>query len=356
MAGKVSVCETLVRKVLPRVRPNLPQQFDVAAKSVGKSRWIGSDGKPIEVWYDPASRGGKALAEDILQNRIDDMMKWLDDAFGVHGGSGNVIVIPGNGGAYHYGCDFLSGRDWYEDDMGLHGPTTDNNGGMVVGLVMAEVSESYMGAQGKSWDCGGSGGEALSRICAEAASGGIAGAMSGGFSARSSWDGADWISRDQGSDQHYPSIGCGMLYLDWMRSLGHTLQQIIRAGSPGRTLAGNYHLVAGKPAAAAWPDFKAAVAAVDVTATNPFSIVDTPYPGTTTPPPPPPPPPPPTGLTLTLKDVPCEIGGLAAHLGMSPLSDADCTARYGMTWQQLLAMIIAILQGLMGAKQKRTPE
>lgn len=265
--------------------------FDNPATKVGDSKWVGSDGKPISVYYDPASQGGLALATDILQNRIDDIMAFCDDAYQTKGQQGDVLIVPGNSGAYHYGCSWNSSgqgnSDWYEDDMGLTAPTTNNNGGIVTGLVMAEVTESYMGAS-KGWNCGGSGGEALSRIFAETASGGIAGAMSSGFSARSSYDGTDWISKDQGTDQDYPSIGCGMLYMDWMRSLGYTLQQIVRAGESDGSLASNYAALTGKPASQAFADFTTAVGKVDINATNPFNIKDTPFPGGTTPPPPPP--------------------------------------------------------------------
>ncbi len=299
-----AVC-TVGPKVCAKKGVNFPKKdskgvgFDNPTKLVGTSKWKGSDGQPITVYYDPSlGSNGAALAQDILANRIDDIMAYCDDAFQTRGMQGDVIIVPGNSGAYHAGCDWNpnsgAASDWYEDDMGTSPPPASSPGGLVAGLVMAEVCESYMGSQNKGWDCGGSGGEALSRIIAETASGGINGAMSGGFSARSSYDGSDWISRDQGTDQDYPSIGCGMLYLDWMRSQGFTLQQIIQAGESDGTLAGNYATLTGKPKSQAWSDFQTAIRKVDINAANPFNIKDSPYPlgsGPT-----PPPPPPPTGL------------------------------------------------------------
>ncbi len=151
-------------------------------------------------------------------------------------------------------CGFgAAGGDWYAD--------VAHDARMTFGLVMAEVCESYMGLQAKGWNCGGSGGEGLSRFLAEIVSGGPNGSL-GAFSSGASWDGTDWISRDQGTDQDYPSIGCAILYCWWMTFKGYTVQQITQAGEPNGTLATNYAALTGRPASQAFADFKAAVAAV----------------------------------------------------------------------------------------------
>src|SRR5207249_1513039 len=129
--------------------------FDYPAKLIGVSQWKGQDGKGVSVYYDPSTgSAGKAAAEYLL-SKIDDVMNSCDVWFGVKGFSGNALVCPDFGGAYHYGCDFQDGGDWY---LSISDKET------VVGLAMAEISESYMGLQGKGWNCGGSGGEALSRV------------------------------------------------------------------------------------------------------------------------------------------------------------------------------------------------
>lgn len=283
-------------------------RFDNPAAHVGTSAWQGTDGAGVGVWYDPAlGSRGRELALDIL-GRIDALMTYCDAAFATRGKSGNVIIIPGNSGAYHSGCSFNAdggGSDWYIDDMGVLAPPASGPGGLTLGLVMAEVCESYM--SNKGWNCGGSAGEGLSRILAEIVSGGINGAMSGGFSARSSYSGADWISKDQGSDQDYDSIGCSMLYIDWMRKLGYSIEAIIQAGEPNGTLASNYAALTGKPPGQAFVDFKAAVAQVNINANNPFGIPDSPYPlgGAPAPPAPPiPPMPAPLPLPVPLPPAP----------------------------------------------------
>ena len=48
---------------------------------------------------------------------------------------------------------------------------------MTNGLIVAELTECFMGAQNQGWDCGGSNGETLSRFLAELESGGPAGAL-----------------------------------------------------------------------------------------------------------------------------------------------------------------------------------
>jgi len=270
-------------KKLP-LRETHANGFDYRVTLVGKSAWLGKDGKPVTVYYDPSTgAAGLTVAQYVLE-KIEDVMRSCDAWFGVSGLGGNIIVAPDFGGAYHYGCSFDQGGDWY---LSLSDQDT------TVGLAVAEITESYMGLQAKGWNCGGSGGEALSRVLAEIATGGPDGAMRD-YSAGPSWTGADWINRDSGTDQDYPSTGCGVLYLWWLLSLGHTVEQIVQAGESGGVLAGNYRDVTGKKQTDAWTDFKAAIKAIGGAGSmqndNPFGAKNPPYPaGGPTPPPPPPP-------------------------------------------------------------------
>ncbi len=330
-------------KHIERMAAARPGQFDFPTSLVGNSKWLGSDGKGVGVYYDPATgAAGLKAAQDVLAG-IDDLMAFCDTAFGVKGKSGNVIVCAvggatdGTGGAYHYGCSFNAdspGSDWYED--------TSPNPQETFGLVMAEVCESYMGLQSKGWNCGGSGGEALSRVLAEIVSGGPKGALAD-FASGTSYTGADWISKDQGTDGDYPSIGCGVLYLWWM--LGkYTIQQIVLAGEPDGTLASNYAALTGKPSPQAFIDFTAALAvAGGPTSDNPFGTKIPPYPGTPAPPPvppvppvPPTPPVPGTGFSGTL------IYSDGALVSVTPTS----AEHLGDGWQWLLTAVENILKQL----------
>ncbi len=270
--------KVLAKKTKMAMNVKAASGFDYPATLVGTSKWVGSDGKPVTIYYDPATgQAGLDVANYVL-SKIDDLMTYCDWAFGVKGHGGNVIVAPDFGGAYHYGCDFAGGGDWYESLSG---------NGTTLGLVMAEVVESYMGFAGKGWNCGGSGGEGLSRFLAEVATNGAQGDMSA-YAAGPSWDGTDWISSDQGTDQDYPSTGCAVLYCWWMMKLGYTVAQLVQAGEPDGTLKSNYAAITGKPATQAFADFKAAVAAAGaVNDDNPFQAANPPYPVGGNPPPPP---------------------------------------------------------------------
>jgi hypothetical protein len=255
----------------------------------------------VTVLYDPATGAtGLTTALSVLK-RVDSLMQFLDEVFGTRGFSGNVIVAPDFGGAYHADCNFNalgSGSDWYISESGQD--TT-------FGLVMAEACESYMGLQNKGWNCGGSGGEGLSRFLAEVATGGATVAMAA-YTSGPSWDGLDWITHDQGTDQDYSSIGCSVLYFWWMISQGFTVRQLCQTGAPDGTLASNYALLTKKPAGQAFANFKSAVAAIvgsgSMTNDNPWNAATPPFPPavptpTPTPTPTPAPAPAPTaGLTL----------------------------------------------------------
>ena len=253
--------------------------FDFPTKFIGKSKWLGSDGKPVNILVDPSlGAAGEAVAQNLL-TRIDDAMASCDVWFGVRGQGGNCIIAPAFGGAYHYGCSFTNGGDWY-----LSMDTND----VILGLALAEITESYMGLQGKGWNCGGSGGEGLSRVLAETGTGGPNGAMKD-FATGSAWDGTDWISRDQGTDQDFSSTGCAVLYLYWMLSQGFKLEQIVQTGEPGKVLAGNYAALTGKAASSAIGAFRSATPR-PASGDNPYNAPLPAYPATAAPPPAPPPP------------------------------------------------------------------
>ncbi len=72
--------------------------FDYPTTIIGQSKWKGSDGRPVTVYYDPATGAqGKAAALYLL-SKIDDVMTACDVWFGVKGASGNCIVAPDFGG------------------------------------------------------------------------------------------------------------------------------------------------------------------------------------------------------------------------------------------------------------------
>jgi hypothetical protein len=227
--------------------------FDFPTQLVGTT----ADGK-VTVYYDPAlGAQGSALAQQILQISMNTYAE-CQAFFNVQGQPINVIIAAldgatdGSTGAYHYGCSFNPGGDLY-CDAAFGNPVLTN------GLVVAELTESFMGAQAKGWDCGGSNGEALSRLLAEQLSGGPDGVLAP-YATGPAWAQAgrpNWIDANEPTDQDAVSTGCGMVYLYWMMSKGFSAAQITQAACPDGTLASNYKTLTG--AATAWADFSAAL-------------------------------------------------------------------------------------------------
>ena len=226
----------------------------------------------ITVLYDTAlGPQGLTLAQQFL-NVASRPYTDLEVIFGIAGAAVQVNIASvsghndGSGGAYHFGCDFTSGGVLYLD--ATFASTTVNPLDLLVGLYVAELSECFMGAQGKGWGCEASNGEALSRFCAEQET--PPGTMNH-FATGPDWANAgypNWIDRTELTDRNHISTGCAVVYLYWLRSLGFTIPEIVQAG--GATLAANYTKLTGKTTA--HNDLMAALFAVNVTSDNPFPV------------------------------------------------------------------------------------
>ena len=225
----------------------------------------------ITVAYDPGlGSRGMGLAQQLL-NAVTSPYDNMQAFFGVAGGSVEIVVSPlsgsndGSGGAYHYGCDFTTGGVLYLD--ATFASTTVNPLNLELGLYVAELSECFMGAQGRGWNCGFSNGEGLSRFAAEQET--PSGTLND-FATGPAWAQAgftDWVNRTEQTDRDDVSTGCAIVYIYWMRSLGFTIAQIVRAG--GATLSANYQGLTGK--ATAYQDLLAAVKGLKITSDNPFT-------------------------------------------------------------------------------------
>jgi hypothetical protein len=251
-----------------------PTGFDYPVQLVGTT----PDGN-VTVYYDPMLGLPAATVAQQVLNSAAQTYASSQAFFNVPGQPVNVIfaalngATDGTGGAYHYGCNFNPGGDLYCD-------VAYGNPQLSTGLVVAELTECFMGAQNKGWDCGASNGEALSRVLAELLSGGARGALAA-FASGPVWDQAgrpDWIDATEPTDQDLISTGCGVVYLYWMISKGLTAAQITQAGCPLGTLASNYSALTGS--ATAWADFIGAVNALP-------SGISSDDPWGTAPPPPP---------------------------------------------------------------------
>jgi len=238
----------------------------------GTAQLVGTSTGGVTVYVDP-SLGQPALqnAEDLLAD-ADRIVQANNTIFNITGEPVDVIVFAlggntdGTGGADHNGCTFTDGNA-IEVDASFGSPAR------VSALFEAELSECAMNGQ----LCGYSTGEALSRWCAAVVG---SNALSD-FATAPVWaqDGmANWVDQTQPTDQGTDSTGCGMAFLSWVLSQGHSLAEVAQAmvalGDSG-TLAQLYGQVTGNPATAAWSQFTAAINALPggVTSDDPFNAL-----------------------------------------------------------------------------------
>lgn len=238
----------------------------------GKSQLVATSATHVTVYVDP-SLGAPALqnAHDLLA-AADSVVTQNNAFFGITGGAVDVILFAlggatdGTGGADHNGCDFTSGKE-IEVDVSYGAPER------IAALFEAELSECAM----KANLCGISTGEALSRWCAAVVSNNAL----ADFATAPIWaqDGmVNWVDQANQTDQDADSTGCGMAFLSWLMSQGHTLEKIapvmVTLGNAG-TLAQLYAKLTGNAAANAWPKFETAIKALagGVTDDDPFKAL-----------------------------------------------------------------------------------
>ena len=126
-------------------------------------------------------------------------------------------------------------------------------------LLVAEADEVFMANFGHGWNCGASPGEGLSRVLANDMYPGV---EPNDFLSASVWldlnPRPNYIDYRKPTDTDYPSIGCSVLFLNWLHfELKHSWSDIIAAG--GATLAKTYQGLTKKKTA--WKDFGAMISA-----------------------------------------------------------------------------------------------
>jgi hypothetical protein len=194
----------------------------------------------FNVYYNPSlGTGGPVIADAVLAS-CEFEFERLQGYFGGITPAGlpfNIIISPGLGGAYHYGC---SATDLYCD--GDTSPTPDSNHTRM--LVVAEEVEVFSAAQGAGWNCGASNGEGLSRVLATE----MYPAELDGFTSAASWLDApgrpNFVDNNDPTDTNYVSIGCSVLFLNYLRyQLKFSWNEITEAAAP--TLAQTYTKLTG---------------------------------------------------------------------------------------------------------------
>ncbi len=261
-----------LRPPLRSVTPDAAASTPAWPSFKGNAQQVGTSTAGVTVYVDP-SLGAQGLqnAKELLDG-ADSVVQQNNTIFGITGGPVDVLVFAlngstdGTGGADHGGCDFRIGNA-IEVDASL------GSSPRVLGLFEAELSECAMNGR----LCGLSTGEALSRWCAMFVS---ANALPD-FATAPHWaqDGMpNWVDQTAPTDTDPDSTGCGMAFLSWLLSQGHTLSQIAQTmvglGDPG-TLAELYGRLTGDAASNAWSKFSAALAALPggVTTDDPFNAM-----------------------------------------------------------------------------------
>jgi len=225
----------------------------------------------FDVWYlKRLGQKGAALAAAILQNCERDYTT-LEQAFGgitPHRLPFVVQITSDSTGASHSSC--------MGTDVSVGGKSATNVD-FIRSLLVAEADEVFMANFGHGWDCGASTGEGLSRVLANDIYQGVEPAN---FISSSVWLSLkarpNFVDQTDPTDTNYLSIGCSVLFLNWLRfQLNYSWAKIIEAG--GATLAATYKNLTGKPTG--WNDFTATINTkfppgpkYNLTTDNPFPL------------------------------------------------------------------------------------
>lgn len=240
----------------------------------GQAKLVGTSREGVSVYVDEAL-GADATknAEDLLA-AADRVVEQNNAIFGIDGAPVDVVVCAlhgptdGTGGADHDGCDFKSGGAIEVD-------AAYGNSNRVIALFEAELSECAMNGR----LCGRSTGEALSRWCSAV----VGDNALADFATAPQWaeDGMpNWVDQTAQTDQDADSTGCGMAFLSWLLSQGHSLGQVavaMVALGDGGTLAELYAQLTGRPADEAWGNFSQAIEGLPdgLTSDDPFGALAT---------------------------------------------------------------------------------
>lgn len=160
-----------------------------------------------------------------------------------------VYADPGAGGAYHFSC---AGTDVHVSPDPARAP----------GFLAAEVVEIFQAAQGNSWDCGHTNGEALSRVLAFDRHPDLAADFTGTEQAWWAAGHQDYVNDNSADDRDQEANGCGDLFLYYLHSqLTFGLSDIVAAG--GVTLGVTYQALTGYDPQQGFADFVAALQTID---------------------------------------------------------------------------------------------
>ncbi|GLV55775.1 hypothetical protein KDH_26190 [Dictyobacter sp. S3.2.2.5] len=182
----------------------------------------------FQVYYNPnLDSAGETLANRVLATCEKDYQT-ISDYFGSLTPPGfpcNVIVASEITGAWHADC---KATDIYCQAITKPGLDID----ATPFALAAEVIEVFSAAHASGWDCETSAGEGLSRVLATE----LYPAELGIFATANVWlntpSRPDFVNVNDTTDRHPISIGCSVLFLNYLRyQLEFTWKEIIQAGA-----------------------------------------------------------------------------------------------------------------------------
>jgi hypothetical protein len=146
---------------------------------------------------------------------------------------------------------YSSAGAWHEDPcvntaIGVGAITTNPPDALFLrSLMLSEVVEVLGATLDNGWQCSFSNGEALSRVIPDDL---VPCTKPKDFISGYIWLDSqrnNWVDETDHTDRNYDSIGCGVMFLNWLHyQLGYTWNQIVAAGAP--TLAGTYQNLTGQ--------------------------------------------------------------------------------------------------------------
>lgn len=230
----------------------------------------------FRVAYDPALGTDGATISDAILASCETDYTTLQGYFGGITPASlpfQILITSGTFGASHSGCGDTTLSIGAKTVPGVDVPFMRQ-------LVIAEEDEVFMDNFGGGWDCGASNGEGLSRALANDM---VPGAEPSDFVSVPVWldqtspSGIyrqDFINNTDPTDSDYFSIGCSVLFVNWLHFvLNYSWFEIIAAG--GAPLASTYTKLTGKPDA--FGDFTTAINRLFPPGTPSRTAVDNPF-------------------------------------------------------------------------------
>ena len=229
----------------PRAHVFAPRGRQVVIHPGAKHRPHPKQTAHFKISIDPGlGQSGSAIADALLQTCEQDYVALQGYFGGITPGAlpFQLIITSGSDGASHATCEATA------LSIGANsGPVP-----FMRSLVIAEEDEVFEANFGHGWDCGASNGEGLSRVLANDL---VPGVEPAGFVSAPVWLDQpsdvtgilreDFVNKTDPTDTNYFSIGCSVLFLNWLRfQLNFSWTQIIAAGGP--TLAQTYQNLTGQ--------------------------------------------------------------------------------------------------------------